>query len=129
MLRKLLLPLLALAILLALGITGCSQPSHIDSKLVGSWSPSTSPGLVWQFNADGSFVQKSAAAGKGGLPNTTGKYTVTGNDLSMTLDLKGKTVTTAATLDWISDNQVSVSVSGMTPIIFPAELRPRCARA
>jgi hypothetical protein len=109
--------LTAIAMLLvlafALGVVGCE--SH-DNRLVGTWAP-TSSGLTWTFAADGSFMQTGSGT-PGGLPNRSGTYTLSGNDLTMIVKSPQGSVTTTATVDFVSKDEVKVALGGMLPLTF-----------
>lgn len=104
---------LLVALALVLGAAGCSKSQ--GSKLVGTWVLSSGSGLTWQFAADGTFTQKSTA---GGFPNATGKYTLSGSNLTMTLTGSGASAPTTATVDWVSNDQVKITLGGMSALTF-----------
>jgi uncharacterized protein (TIGR03066 family) len=117
MLRNRILISLTLVVVLALGLglVGCGK-SGVSGPIIGSWSPKSQPSTVWQFDSNGTFTQKNTGGGK--LPGATGTFTISGQNLTMVLGGSGQPVTTTATVQFPSNNEMDVTVTGMGALQF-----------
>ncbi|MDR3686657.1 MAG: hypothetical protein P4L93_06860 [Coriobacteriia bacterium] len=109
---------LIFALVCLLGLTACQSQS---SPLIGTWSISTtgqptSAGPTWQFTQDGKLIQSAG----GSAQNTTAKYSLSGNTLTLTTTLNGASTNSTMSVEWVSNDQFKGLITGMgsTPLTF-----------
>ena len=101
------------ALVCLLGLAACKSQSN---PIVGKWAVSMggqqpgSGGPTWQFTQDGKLIQSG-----GGMQNTTGTYTLSGNTLTLTTTVNGSPSASPLTLQWVSNDQFKIMM-GSTPL-------------
>lgn len=101
------------ALVCLLGLAACKSQSN---PLVGKWAVSmggqqpSGGGPTWQFTQDGKLIQSG-----GGMQDTTGTYSLSGNTLTLTTTVNGNSSATPLTLQWVSNNQFTITM-GSTPL-------------
>jgi uncharacterized protein (TIGR03066 family) len=121
--KNLIVPVfLVLALVLSLSVVGCAShntgSSSDNSRLVGTWAPSSGGGLTWQFTNDGKLIQarpSSVGTSTASWQNVTGTYSVSGDVMTLTLPISGGSgsASTTMTLGWVSNDEFNVTMGGM----------------